>query len=352
MCIVASDLQPLLQPTMASFTKKKNGTWLVQIRHRASSGRPAFNKSAVFSRKADAQQWAAKIESDWQAFRAGITPARPFREILERYRDEISPKKRGHANEYNIINRILKTPLADVLLTDLSDMQFREWADNRMKEVKESTARREWNVLSSIMTTAVKDWRILPENFLLRLRKPENEPPRARRVSEEEIDAICHCAGYSADCTPSKRVQRTAAAFLFAIETAMRVGEILQLEPQNVHLEKRYVHLPMTKNGNARDVPLSTKAISILKQVSAAHNERTVFGVTKGSADSQFRKLMKMAQIDGLHFHDSRREALTRLAKIYQPMELAKISGHKDLRILLNTYYAPTAEELAQKMSM
>lgn len=335
---------------MASFTKKSNGSWLVQVRHKASGGRAAFNKSAVFARKVDAQQWAAKVEAEWQAFRAGITPSVPFSDLLVRYRDEVSPGKRGYKNEINVINRVLATPLADVMLPDLSDLQFKMWADERLKEVQPATVRREWNVLSAVMTAAVKDWRMLPENFLLRLRKPDGSPPRTRRVSAAEIDAICYCAGYSAECVPEKQVQRVAAAFLFALETAMRVGEILGLQPENVHLDKRYVHLPTTKNGQARDVPLSGRAVAILKQVADSHGGRTVFGVTKGSCDSQFRKLLDMAQIDGLHFHDSRREALTRLAKIYQPMELAKISGHKDLRILLNTYYAPTAEELAAKM--
>jgi len=32
------------------------------------------------------------------------------------------------------------------------------------------------------------------------------------------------------------------------------------------------------------------------------------------------------------------------------PMDLAKISGHKDLSLLLNTYYAPSIEDLASKL--
>ena len=47
-----------------------------------------------------------------------------------------------------------------------------------------------------------------------------------------------------------------------------------------------------------------------------------------------------------LHFHDSRREALSRLAKKVDVMTLAKISGHRDIKILLNTYYAPSVEDV------
>ena len=48
-----------------------------------------------------------------------------------------------------------------------------------------------------------------------------------------------------------------------------------------------------------------------------------------------------------MHFHDSRREALTRMAKKVPVETLAKISGHRDLRILLNVYYNPDMAEVA-----
>jgi integrase len=67
-------------------------------------------------------------------------------------------------------------------------------------------------------------------------------------------------------------------------------------------------------------------------------------------ADALFRKAKARALIKDLHFHDTRREALTRLAKKFDVMELARISGHRDLRILQNVYYAPTVEDLAKKL--
>lgn len=73
----------------------------------------------------DAQAWAVKMEAKWQAFRTGLTPDIPLREILIRYHDEISPTKRGFKNETNIINHVLNTPLADVNLPDLCELQFK-----------------------------------------------------------------------------------------------------------------------------------------------------------------------------------------------------------------------------------
>ena len=65
------------------------------------------------------------------------------------------------------------------------------------------------------------------------------------------------------------------------------------------------------------------------------------------SLSTLFRRARDSCEISDLHFHDSRREALTRMSKKVNVMDLAKISGHRDVKILLNTYYAPDAANLA-----
>ncbi len=335
---------------MPTFTKKANGKWLVQVRHKAQNGKPPINKSATFDRKADAQAWASKVETDWQLMRAGLIPKISFSELIDKYLKEVTPSKRGHKSETLRLNRILRSPLAKVMLQDLSEIQLKEWSDKRLTEVSPDSVIREWSTISHIMTTAVKEWRYLPENYMLRLKKPVKAKPRTRRISTEEIEKICICSGWSLNTKPVKQTQRVGAAFCFAIETAMRQGEIAALKKCNVFLDENYVHLEITKNGESRNVPLSPNAKLILIQVMNSHDEKTAFNVPAPSMDAQFRKIKKMALIDDLHFHDTRREAITRLCKVYEPMELAKISGHKDLRILLNTYYSPSAPELAKKL--
>lgn len=335
---------------MATITKRANGKWFAQVRHQAQSGRPAINKSSSFDRKTDAQAWASKIESDWQLMKAGLTPKVSVRDMLQRYLEEVTPTKRGYKSEAVRLKRVMKTPLGDVMLSELSDIQLREWVQQRLTEVSTDSVIREWSTISHVLTIAAKEWRWLSENYMLRMRKPEKSKPRTRRISNEEIDAICLASGYSPGVALNKQVQRVGAAFCFAIETAMRMGEITGLKRENVFLDANYVHLETTKNGESRNVPLSPRAKEILIQVMEAHEDNAVFKVPAASMDAQFRKIKQQVMVEDLHFHDTRREALTRLSAIYQPMELAKISGHKDLRILLNTYYAPTATELAERM--
>jgi len=90
-------------------------------------------------------------------------------------------------------------------------------------------------------------------------------------------------------------------------------------------------------------VPLSKRAVKILLnlQLIKSDSDPTVFQIKAELLGSLFRKL---------HFHDTRREALTRLSKKLHLMELAKVSGHRDLSILQNTYYAPDISELANKL--
>jgi integrase len=59
---------------------------------------------------------------------------------------------------------------------------------------------------------------------------------------------------------------------------------------------------------------------------------------------------LKSVGIVGLHFHDTRHEAITKLAKIYGILDLAKIVGHSSVELLL-TYYQPTIDELVETMN-
>jgi integrase len=75
----------------------------------------------------------------------------------------------------------------------------------------------------------------------------------------------------------------------------------------------------------------------------------TVFDVEPGTRDALFRKARDRAQIEDLHFHDSRAEAIWRLSKKLDVLELARIIGHRDVRSLM-IYYQTTADELADRL--
>ena len=90
-------------------------------------------------------------------------------------------------------------------------------------------------------------------------------------------------------------------------------------------------------------MPLSRAALRLFR----SWHGWTVDGA---SLDSLFRKARVRAGLSGFTFHDSRRTALTWMSQKLDPMTLAKVSGHKELSILLNVYYAPNISEIARKL--
>ena len=334
---------------MAAF-EKRGTSWTVRVR------KSGLNRSATFPTKAQAQAWAAQIEADLIAGRLGRSPDRTFGEMVDRYLDEVTPDKAGSRAEALRLRRMLgqgkdragkerkPDPLCLVRLPDLGPEHIAAWRDRRLAEVSAGSVLREWNTLSAVCGVAVREWRWLSVNPCSGVKRPAEPKARTRRVEQDEIDRLLLAAGYSTEAKPETQTARVGAAMLFAIETAMRAGEICGLTWAHVDMDRRVAHLPKTKNGHARDVPLSKEAVRILDQV---RGHDPVFGLTAANLDALFRKLKTRALIEGLHFHDTRAEALTRMAKKVDVMTLAKISGHRDLRILLNTYYRQDMADVA-----
>ena len=326
---------------MASIVKE-NGRW------RAFVAKQGVRRSATFDSKREAQTWAAKMETliVERQQQSGV-PRKKLRDLLLRYIDEVSVTKKTEVKERNRLLAISQMPIGDVWLQDFDSTHVTAWRDERLKTVQPSSVNREWTMLNNACNIAVKEWHWLLKNPMADVRRPKDNPPRERRISQGEIDRLIFVSGWNDGHPADNMVHRVMIAFLFAIETAMRAGEIAGLKWENVDIEKRTAFLPMTKNGTARTVPLSKRAVELLGYLN--HDDDLVFNMSSGSMDALFRKMKTKAAIDNLHFHDTRHEAITRLAKKLDVLDLARMVGHKKLNQLL-TYYNATAEELAEKL--
>lgn len=326
---------------MAQFLKR-SGSWLARVR------KNGVEKSATFRTKAEATEWAAALETEIAAGKRGIAPDKTVGEMVQRYMDDVLPSKRGERPERHRLNRLMDDDLAKVRLAVVAQNHIAEWRDRRLKSVGAASVLREWNSLSAIFTTAQREWRWIFDHPMRGVTKPKDPPPRSRRITSDEIERLLLAFGYEYDERPETEMARIGAALLFAIETAMRAGEICALTWNHVDLNRRVAHLPKTKNGHARDVPLSKEALRLLRQVKGESD--LVFDLNANSLSVLFAKARERALIEDLHFHDSRREALTRMAAKVDVLTLAKISGHRDLRILQAVYYAPDIGDVASKL--
>jgi integrase len=166
-------------------------------------------------------------------------------------------------------------------------------------------------------------------------------------ASDDEVAAILHALGYGPESPVQTATARVGAAVVFAIETAMRAGEILRLHWDDISGSVAIVRDGKTAAAS-RWVPLSSRALSVLAQL-PRDDAKTCFDLQSPILDALFRKAKARALVQDLHFHDMRHLAITRLAKKLQILDLARMVGHKDLR-MLQIYYNESAEAIAQML--
>ena len=354
---------------MATITKRGNG-FQAKVRR---AGFPTRTKS--FDRKSDAKVWIRQQEERME--RALWRDDRQARQttlatLLSDYEQTRVPTLRSAEIEKYRVRR-LREDLGKYTLATLSPEELANWRDMRLQlGISPATVSRELTTLSSAYTWAQKDRFIDCENPVKKIRRPPEPKARNRRLSEDEERLLMEAMTVSSDCTNSdhRRNMLLAPIVQYALETAMRRGEILALRWEDVHLGDRVAHLPLTKNGHARDVPLSARAIEILRAVQPDLQARhgRVFSTTESAVKQAFERATSRARrayekecktarrradprvLKDLHFHDLRHEATSRLGeKLPNLIELASVTGHRDLRSL-KRYYHPKASQLALKL--
>lgn len=310
-------------------------------------------ESATFDSKREAQNWAKVREAEIISGAAGVIPNKSFGDLLEKYAETLDADRR-RADKIRITRIVRDDPIAKVNLRALDSTNVAEWRDRRLKQVSAASVLREWNILSPACKTAIKEWRWLQANPFAEVKRPTKPESRDRRISEDELRQIRHVSGYDKNSELTTITSRVCAAFLFAIETGMRIGEICNIKRADIH--EHYIHvsgkgLGGRKTRNAvRDVPLSVEAERIVATL-LARNEDSLFCLSSGqNVDAVWRmKIIGKTTIDDLHFHDSRHEAITRLARKLNLLDLARMVGIVDLKTLM-VYYNPTGPEISRRL--
>ncbi len=317
--------------------------------------------SETFPTKKKAQSWAVEREAEMRkqyrlkrTRNAVVDDSFTLGKLFNKYAHEVSTTKKGSRWELIRLAFYQKEfpSLCKIKLTKLEHEDFQEWIDKRLEKVKPSTVNRDLNLISHCLTKARK-WRLMSHKPFDNIERPEKPDHRRRLIDQSEIDEVCAAMGYKKKVKLKQKKQFAALAWLFAIETCMRCSEITGLNLTTIDFEKSVAHLPDTKNGSARNVPLSPKALELLDQLPTPVNERvSIFQVTSASVDALFRKYKGKTTIEGLVFHDSRHEGITRLVDTgkYNVFEVAAVTGHKNINELL-TYYNKSAAQIAKEMA-
>lgn len=388
---------------MATITKR-NGRWQAKIRKK---GQHVLTKS--FLSYESAEKWARKTESELERglYLEDIEEARTttLKEAATRFTAEHLDRLRHGGREKNRLEAILdRSNWGALALTSLKGKDVAAYVRKREGEgCKPDTIRLDLTLISRLYKHARQEWGLESlRNPVESVRRPSlRGTARTRRLESGEEERLLEAA--HDDLLPVIR---------WALETAMRREEISSLTWNNIDLVRRTAHLPRTKNGEARTVPLSSRALEILDNVlfriggqvfeesdnqiktqwtqeaAMAPDETTtltwaeidlvprtarglqlsesameilhgllrripapVFGLTKDQITDRMRVTTKRAQLSNLRFHDIRHEATSRLFErgTLDMMEVAQITGHKTLS-MLRRYTHLRAEDLAEKL--
>ena len=316
---------------MASITKYRTG-------YRAQVFVGGVRDSATFRLRREAEIWAHRREND---LRNPPPVVFTLRQALERYAEEVSPTKRGERWEIVRIAAFLRSSLPiDSPINEITPDILGRWRDDRLREVKPGSVIRDCSLLSAIFETARREWRWIAVNPMADLRRPREPAHRDVTITPWQAIRMLRTMGYRRGPCKSS-TQAVCVAFLLALRTGMRAGELCNLKWMDVR--DGFCNLPVTETV-ARDVPLTAKAMRLVDSM-RGFDRVYVLGLKSQTLDALFRRYRQRAGLGGFTFHDARHTAATLLARRLDVLTLCKMFGWKSTSQAL-TYYNPTAGQI------
>jgi integrase len=329
---------------MATFEKR--GPYQIRAKVR-KLGHKTISKT--FNNKRDAEIWARGVEADMDrgAFISSTTAQRTtVRAALERYSKEVFPRLAQSGQcEVSRARRLINA-LGELSLTALESSHVATYRDRQLHAgAAPQSVKHDLGLLGRVLKHCVIDWGIPLTRGIVtnQVRKPALPSGRDRRLVDDEETRLL-------DSAKKSKSKEIGSIIIIALETAARRGEIAAMTWEHINLARRTWHIPHTKNGTPRTVPLSSRAVETLQEL-PRRIDGGVWALQRADGITQaFDRIRQQAGINGLNFHDLRHEATSRLfEKGLNIMEVASITGHKDLK-MLKRYTHLRAEDLATKL--
>jgi integrase len=348
-------------------TPKGKVTYQARIRR---AGYPSKTRS--FEKKSEAQAWARDTESKvLNGLQVASSKARRYTfseaiaEFLEQHPDTDESEK--------VRLQQIEVDLGELAVLNLTAAKFsqyiRTWSNTIVPSPKhkkkdhplfqpkqhtyaDSSVRKIYYLVKKIMEwhSAFRNYPV--DDIFKSVSPPSTDIKRDRRLEEGEEERILEA--FSKQYTKAEELK---TLFLFALETAMRAGEIMSLEWHEVDFSGPSINIPKekTKTSRYRKVPMTSVCVKLLQahQKTKSRTDTRVFWHWKDShaLGQRFRVVLKNAQITNFRFHDLRHEATSRFFERTQlrDIEIAKITGHSDMRTLAR-YANLKVENLARQL--
>jgi integrase len=320
---------------------KRNGKWRVEIRKIGSKG---IHKSFIV--KEDAVRFAreteVKIEQGLYQDLA-LSKITKLKDVLVQYRDRVSINKKGYEQERYKINKIIRSDIADKTLSQLTPLVLFEFIEQQKKLYTASTVNKSITIVNLALNFAERFLGISLNKNPLKFIKRLKESQFVGQVIEphEEVLLLKH--------TELSKLYWLKTAIILGIDCGLRRGEILKLKAEDINFKNNTAVLKDTKNGETREIGLSSRAIQELKKLPVSIDGK-LFPCKRSDTFTFYYNQLKRWSGVKKRFHDTRHTFASRSTTSgWSITEIAAQGGWKQLQVL-KRYTHIKAEYLAKKM--
>jgi len=229
-----------------------------------------------------------------------------FKEISEKFLREYSrpPKKEiSSCGRDRVLVKNLNKFFADKFLCKITRESIEDYQNRRLDEgISNSTVNREVACLKLIFNKAI-DWKLTKHNPARKIKMLKEPPPIVRYLSKEQIPNLLKACKMSA-------AEHLYPIVFIALNTGMRLDEILKLRWRDIDLANGYIHIEKAKGGKRRDIPLNSELTKLLRFSIKKPNTEYVFcdgdGKPFRNINRSWKTAKRRAGIKNFRFHDLR----------------------------------------------
>jgi len=301
---------------------------------RAQIQRHGVRVSKTFETKRLAQAWVVEQEA-----KATLAETYSLQQAVDKYLDTVSVQKRDAVLWEKRRFAAMLDHFGNVPLSSITTDAIGAWRTERIKTVSGSTILRESGLYRNLFRVAQREWRWIASNPFEGVRLPPSNAPRVQVWRWQQIKRVLR-AGQRV----GGKTLEVTQAFHIALRTGMRLNEAMAA-PAGFDRGRRIVTFKSTKTAaQGESVPLTKQAYRLMCKMPPA------FETDPARASMLFCHLLNNLLIKNLQFRDARATALTLMARRMDVLTLARISRHKDLKLLISTYFRESIEDISRRL--
>ena len=321
-----------------------DGKWYVDF---------TFNKKRIRQfggyTKEQARNTLAKIRIQKLDEKMGYKkPERKSKKFMEFARDEFienysKVNKKSWSRDVSSL-KALEPYFKEKMIHEVTPKSIEKYKAQRLSgSIAPGTVNRELAFLNTMFKKAV-EWDDLDSSPMEKVRNLRVPPHKDRILTRAEIKRLIDISNSREEGFHGTHLN---PVLIVALNTGMRMSEILKLEWENVYLMKRRIHVEDSKSGRSRDIPMNDLVVEALSV--RPHDTKYVFPSPKTdeslkSVKSSFKRACRKAKIKGLRFHDLRHTSATIMIEIGVPLvTVSQILGHASIQMTMR-YAHPRPE--------